>query len=156
MNNNYLAISSFNEENKYVNYIVFCLCSKYYAINIADVIEVINLPKIDIPENMPLGVMGILNYNDVMIKVIDLCPLLGFETQSFSINNQLIIICVKGQYLGIQADSIVNISQFEAKNIHPIPFKSENSILSNVYKISSDMISIIDTHKVDELLDCFK
>jgi chemotaxis signal transduction protein len=69
------------------------------------------MPQIDIPENTPVGVIGILNYNDVMIKVVDLCPFLGFETQPFSINNQLIIVCVKGQYFAVQADSIVNRQQ---------------------------------------------
>ena len=102
MNNNYLTTSSVFEDNKYSSYIVFSLNSKHYAIHISNVIEVIHIPKVDIPENTPIGVIGILNYNDVMIKVVDLCPFLGFETQPFNLNNQLIIVCVKGQYFAIQ------------------------------------------------------
>lgn len=154
MNNNYLTTAAFFEnENKYANYLVFCVNSKQYALHVTNVIEVINLPQVDIPTNTPLGVIGIINYNDVMIKVVDICPFLGFETQPFDLTNQLIIVCVKGQYFAIRVDSIINISQFEAKDIHPIPFKTETSILGNVFKTTSEMISIVDIEKVDELLE---
>lgn len=153
MNNKYLPASSIYEENKYSNYIVFSLNSKYYAIPISNVIEVIHIPKIDIPQNTPTGVIGILNYNDVMIKVVDLCPFLGFQTQPFNLSNQLVIVCVKGQYFAIRTETIVNISQFGIKDIHPIPFKQDDSILSNVFKVNSEMISIIDLNKLDELME---
>lgn len=153
MNNNYLTNSSFFENDKYASYLVFCINSKQYALHVTNVIEVINLPQVDIPTSTPIGVIGILNYNDVMIKVIDLCPFLGFETTSFDLVNQLVIVCVKGQYFAIRVDSIINISQFEAKDIHPIPFKTESSILGNVFKTTSEMISIVDIEKVDELLE---
>ena len=148
MNNNYqLEIAQENNltANFENNYIVFSLRNKHYAINIKDVLEIINMPELEITEQTPKGVIGIFNYNGIMIKAIDLCPFLGFETPAFSINNQIIII-TKGEHcFAVHTEQIENVVQFESEDIQKIPYESENSILSAVYRDKNTTVSIIDT-----------
>ena len=151
MNNNY-AITSLLTDEKQGNFIVFTLKEKLYAINIQNVIEIINLPSIEIPQATPECVIGIFNYNGVMIKVVDLCPLLGFETSKFTINNQLIIVCVEGVYFAIHAENIINISPLEYSNIQYLPYNTENSILKEIYKANNESINIIDINKIDKFI----
>ena len=155
MNNyNYPTIQQNTDGNNILeeNYIVFSLCNKKYAINIKNVIEVMNLPVIDIPESMPEGVTGIFNYKGLMIKAIDLCPMLGFEPRNFTVNNKLIIINLDGSFLAIHTDSIINIFSFEKTNIQPIPYSAENSILKNIYKNETEQICIVDIDNLNNLL----
>ena len=140
MNNSY-AITSTNLEQEMTNhYIVFELKGNHYAIDIHNVIEVINIPQIEVPQNTPIGVIGIFNYNGNMIKVVDLCPLIGFEPNTFTINNQLIIVCAEGVYYAVHTEKIVNIVQGEPAQIQPLPYNVSNSILKEVYKTEENMM----------------
>ena len=149
MNNNYQLTSS---SETYSNFIIFNLNEKEYAINLQNVIEVINIPKIEIPEQLPKGIIGIFNYNGIMIKILDLSPLLGFETTEFSITNQLIITSFDNQCVALRVDSIDNIAQFENNNIQEVPFNSDTSILGNIYKDGKSIINIIDISKVNKII----
>lgn len=149
MNNNY-QLASLSED--YSNFIIFNLNKKEYAINLKNVIEVINIPKIEIPEQLPKGIIGIFNYNGIMIKILDLSPLLGFKTSEFSITNQLIITSSDNQCVAFRVDSIDNIAQFENSNIQEVPFVSDTSILGNIYKDGKNIINIIDISKVNKII----
>ena len=152
MNNNYALTSTSNIRNSNEYYIVFCLHNKQYAINIQNVLEIINIPEIETPTITPKSIIGMFNYNGQMIKAIDLCPFLGFDTKEFSINNQLIIVVVEDNYFAIHTDKILNIVQLENENIQLIPFSLENSILEKVYKSEENSINIIDINILNNLI----
>lgn len=152
MNNNYAITSSIISGETQGDFIVFTLKDNLYAIGIQNVIEIINIPYIEIAQTTPPGIIGIFNYKGIMIKVIDLCPMLGFATSEFSINNQLIIICLEGVYFALHAEKILNITQLEYENIQYLPYNTENSILKEVYKSEGDSINIIDIKRVDKFI----
>ncbi len=154
MNNNSQVLTTTQVSESGNHYIVFNLKDKQYAVNIEYVIEVINFPEIEIPQNTPLGIIGILKYNGTVINVIDLCPLLGFETSKFSINNQLIITCCNGVFYALHTEKIINISDFDLKYIHPLPFNSDNSILKEVYKVDNNSsVNIIEPKSIEFLIN---
>ena len=152
MNNNYelTSLSDIRNSNNY--YIVFFINQNTYAINIQNVVEVINIPEIETPTVTPKSIIGMFNYNGQMIKAVDLCPLLGFETSEFSINNQLIIAMVEDQCFAIHTDKIQNILQLENENIQTMPFSVENSILDQVYKSKNNTINIININVLNKLI----
>lgn len=152
MNNNRLLTSS---SETHFNFIIFKLNDKEYAINLKYVIEVINIQKIEIPENLPKGITGIFNYNGIMIKVLDLSPLLGFETNEFSISNRLIITSFDNQCFAVRVDSVINIAGLDKADIQEVPFESDSSILSNIYRKDKNIINIIDISKVNKLITKF-
>ncbi len=152
MNNNYAITFPSINEDKNTYYIVFTLKNKQYAINIQNIIEVINIPEIEIPSKAPESIIGIFNYNGMMIKTIDLCHYLGFEPSNFSINNKLIIALVNDNCFAIHAEKIENIVQMDNEFIQPIPFELNNSILKSIYKTEDISINIIDINILNKLL----
>ena len=150
MNNNY-KLAYINNKKTMISYILFKLKEKQYAIDIQNVVEVINMPEIEVPSTTPVGVIGMFNYKGMMIKVIDLCSLLGFIPNNFSINNQLIILHSEQNFYAIHSEVITNIVQVSSTEIQQIPFSTENSVLSHVYKTNSEAISIVDVNIVDEI-----
>ncbi|MBQ9245268.1 chemotaxis protein CheW [bacterium] len=156
MNNNYkIQIThELNSSNTY--YIVFFLQGKKYAINIKNVLEIINIPEIEMPEQTPKGIIGMFNYNGTMLKVIDLCPLLGFDSGSFSISNQVIIAISNDNCFAIHTERIENVKQFESENIQTIPYNSDESILNEVYNSENDIINIINIKKLERNISATK
>ncbi len=152
MNNNYPVSLTTKTNNNDTNYIVFSVNKKQYAINIQNVIEVINIPQIEIPSKAPKGITGIFNYNGMIIKTVDLCPFLGFETPDFTINDKLIITIIDDNCFAIHTSSIENITQLDFEYIQAIPFNMENSILKQVYKAEDKSINIIDTEVLNKLI----
>lgn len=152
MNNNYAITSTSHMKENANQYIVFELKNNLYAINIQSVIEVINIPQIEIPQATPVGIIGMFNYNGEIIKVIDLCPLLGFEPNQFSINNQLIIIHEQGIYYAIHAEKIVNIIQADYTKIQCLPYNTEISIIKEIYKADENTINIINISQIENIL----
>ncbi len=152
MNNNY-PLQIQNEINNSGNYyIVFTVNENQYAINIKNIIEIINIPQIDIPEHAPKGIIGMFNYNGIMIKTVDICPFLGFDTPSFSITNQIIIAVVDNNCFAVHTEKIDNITQFEINNIQKIPYESSKSILTQVYKSEEQSVNIIDINVLHKLI----
>ena len=155
MNNNYpieIQQEAKLTDNMENNYIVFCVKEKLYAINIKNVLEIINMPEIEITEKTPKGIIGIFNYNNLMIKTVDLCPFLGFETTPFSISNQIIIVVIKDECFAIHTERIENVMQFGPENIQKFPYETENSILQAIYKNNENSISIINVEVLLKLL----
>ncbi len=153
MNNKNTLTVLKNDELNYDSYIVFCLNSHKYAINIQHVIEVVNIPYITMPVASPKGVIGMFDYNGMIIKAIDLCPLIGIPTNKFSVNNQLIIFVVDGNFGAIHTEYIENIIRINRLDLSPFPFGIENSFISSVYKNDDVFINIIDVVSLEKTLE---
>ena len=153
MNNNYSLTAQIQDSENYSNYIVFQLNNKFYAIDIQNVIEVINLTEIKIPQRTPKGVIGILKYKGMIINALDLCPLLGFETNKFTINNQLIITCTEENCFAITADKIVNIFQFEKNKLQSLPYEINNSAVKEIIEHNDNTVSILDIKTIEKIIN---
>lgn len=152
MNNNYNLISSseMSEFNKY--FIIFRLNQKSYAINIKNVIEIINMPEIDVSGQVPENIIGMFNYKGLMIKVIDLCDFLNEKRENFSVNNKLIIVTVEGNCYALHAKYVDDILIFDNNSVQNVPYELENSIITQICKLDSETISIIDMNVLDKLV----
>ncbi len=149
MNNDY-TFQTLNTLESLDYYIAFYIKEKQYAINIKDVLEIINIPDIEIVQVAPEGIIGIFNYKGLMIKVIDICPSLGFTPSEFSINNQLIVVCVEGNCFAIHTESIANILNIHKTMLQPLPFDDDKSIIKYVYKNDNDLVNIIDINILEK------
>lgn len=151
-NNNYSITLEQNNTNITDSFIIFKINNKKYGIDIKNIIEVINLPEIEISMQPPEGIIGTLNYNGSIIKVVDLSVLLGFEPSQFSINNQLIIVCAEDNYFAIHTQKIEDIIQIPPEDLQLIPFEIENSIIKEVYEDEDNTINIIDINLTEKAL----
>jgi len=145
-----------NNDMQYGSYIVFTLDSNKYAVDIQNIIEVINIPEIDIPVSAPKGIIGMFEYNGMVIKAVDICPLIGKTSQKFSITNQLIIAVVDGDCFAMHTENIENIIRINNDELQPLPFKMENAVIKNVYKDKDFLINVIDVKMLNKVIDINK
>ncbi len=156
MNNKNTLTVLKNSDLQYGSYIVFCLNSNKYAVDIQNIIEVINIPVISMPVSAPKSVIGMFDYNGMMIKVIDICPLMGMQTKKFSVNNQLVIVVIDGNCFAIHTEYIENIVRIKQEELQAFPFEMENLIINGVYKTNEELINIIDITALDRVVNINK
>ena len=150
MNNTNQINSAIEANNIQENFIIFCLQEKKYAIDIQNIIEIINLPQLEIPTKTPKGIVGIFNYNGQMIKVIDLCPFIGFDPITIAIKHQLLITNVENEIFAILIDNVSDIVKIKKEEIQELPYDTKNHIIEHIYKIEQDSISLINAQKIIE------
>ncbi len=153
MNNKNTLTVLKNDELNYESYIVFCLNSKKYAINIRNVIEVINMPLITMPVVSMKSVIGMFYYNGMIIKAVDICSMLGIPVKNFSVGSKFIILVNNGNFTAVNTEYIENIIKIDIRELNPFPFDIENSIISNVYKYNDTLINIIDVISLDKYIE---
>ena len=64
-------------------HLCFVLDNKTYALNAKNVLEVTTLPLINEPQKLPEYIVGILNYNDMFINVIDIRKVFSLILQKY-------------------------------------------------------------------------
>ena len=142
MNKNFQLVQTSDISESYKYFIVFRLNEKRYALSIKNVIEIISIPQLETTGIMPKNVIGIFNYNGMMINVVDLCGFLNEERKNITINNKLMIVAVEGNCFALHVNQVENVTKFDTANIQDVPFNMANSILKEIYKTEDDVIGI--------------
>ena len=73
-------------------HLCFELENNIYAINAKNVLEVTTLPMLNQPQKLPKSIIGILNYNDLFINVIDIRQVFDLPEKKFKLSDKVIII----------------------------------------------------------------
>lgn len=133
-------------------FVVFNMGEKTYAFHVSHTVEVLKLPLLEYPQKLPKHIVGILNYNNLTINIIDLRSILDLEEQNYSLNNQLIVVRTQEAIFGIIVDEVVDVMQINNEEMQLPPYSSSNKIIKMLYQLDSQMISIIDLYSVENVL----
>lgn len=135
--------------NSEISYLYFDLGDNKYAIKIKNVVEILKLPQLEYPQKLHNNIVGLLNYNNFTINVIDLRFYLNIEVTPYSTSTHVLIAKTDEMIFGIIIDKPNEIF-FLDKNISSnTSFVEENNIIESIYKKDSDMISVINLNFVE-------
>lgn len=148
MEQNFLTVNDFSANKTSELYITFNLSEKIYAIQAEKIIEIVQLPALTLLEKAPEYIVGLLNLRGDIISVIDLSMILGFERKTYSAECQIIILNADNKKTGIIIDSVKDVIQFEKKLIEPLPYASNEHIVSGIYKDDDGLIAFLDLDKI--------
>lgn len=132
--------------------LVFFLDEKPYGINVSNVIEIIKVPKITVPQKMPKHILGIITYNNISMRIIDLDGILTHKPHSYTIDSQVIIVRTEESFFGIITDKVVDVNAVKTENIKHLPYQSENNLIQYMYKFNDLLISVIDLNSVQNVI----
>ena len=116
-------------EQKKNNHLYFMLGNSRYAVNTANVLEIMKLPELDYPQKLPNNIIGLLKYNNFVINIVDIRFYLDIEVNGYSTNNELLIVKTDETIFGIITDKIIGIVPLESSNIDTIPFIDNKTII---------------------------
>lgn len=133
-------------------YLYFNLGESKYALNIKHVMEIMKLPLLDYPQKLANNIVGLLNYNNFTINILDLRFYLGLKVTPYSILNQLLIVKTDESIFGLIIDKVTDIISLEQANIDYLPQTNDEKIIDFIYKEENATISIINLNAVENII----
>ncbi|MFH0702867.1 MAG: chemotaxis protein CheW [bacterium] len=125
-------------------YMTFSLSGKIYAIQAKQIIEIVQLPELNILEKVPEYIVGLMNLRGKIISVIDLRKFLGIQQTIYSTEHQVLIINNSEKIIGIIVDSVNDVIQFNKEQLEPLPYQSSEKFISGIYKNSDSLIAFLN------------
>lgn len=145
MNNNYL-------EQKKNTHLYFQIGENKYAINTANVLEIMKLPALDYPQKLPNNIIGLLKYNNFVINVVDIRFYLNIDVTPYNSHHELLIVKTDEVIFGIVTDKIIGILPFDTALVDQIPFVDNKMIIETLYKFNNETIFIVNIYVLENLL----
>lgn len=139
-------------EQKKNTHLYFQVGNNKYAVNSANVLEIMKLPALDYPQKLPNNIVGLLKYNNFVINVIDIRFYLDIEVRPYTVHNELLIVKTDELIYGIITDKVIGILPFDSVFVDAIPYADSNTVIDSLYKINNETIFIINIYSVENLL----
>lgn len=133
-------------------YLFFTLGDSKYALNISQVVEIMKLPMLEYPQKLSNNIVGLLNYNNFTINILDLRFYLGIKVTPYSVSNQLIIVKTDESIFGLIIDKIGDIISIEQSHIEAFPAVSEERIIEFLYKMENETVSVININAIENII----
>lgn len=136
-------------------YLSFILDNEIYAIDIAQVREVLDLARVTHVPRMPEFMKGVINLRGGVVPVVDLRIKFGMHIMEDTVNTCIVIIEVpidgEMTLLGAIADSVKEVITIEPEEIEPAPklgTRLHTEFIKGMSKREDDFIILLDINRV--------
>jgi purine-binding chemotaxis protein CheW len=136
-------------------YITFKLGEELFAINVAQVREVLELPLITKVPTAPDYMRGVVNVRGKAIPVVDLRLKFGLPSTPDTINSRIVVLELEldGEttVVGGIADSVHEVIELESDQINPPPriaMRWRTELIQGMGKRGDEFIIILDINRV--------
>ena len=136
-------------------YITFKLGDELFAINVAQVREVLELPQITKVPTAPDYMRGVVNVRGKAIPVVDLRLKFGLPSTPDTVNSRIVVLELEldGEttVVGGIADSVHEVIELEAGQINPPPriaMRWRTELIQGMGKRGDEFIIILDINRV--------
>lgn len=140
-------------EYKEENYIFFSIGTHNYAFSANYVLDIMQLVELEYPESMPDFISGLLEYNNQIIKIIDLRNILNIEMSDYNLNSKIIIIKTENEIFGIIIDSVKEIRRINKFSLNAPPYNNEKSYLEAIYTDKESSATIINLENIEKRIN---
>lgn len=134
------------------SYLTFYIGESKYAINIKQIVEIMKLPLLDYPQKLANNIVGLLNYNNFTINILDLRFYLDIKVTPYSIANQLLVVRTDEAIFGLIIDKIDDIISFDPAKMEYFQFSNEEKIIKFLYKQENETVAVINLDSLENTL----
>lgn len=150
-----LSMSSLiQDEEKELQFVVFGLSEKEYAVNILQVIEIRKLtPVTRVPKSRDYY-LGVINLRGNVIPIVDLKKRLGLPVTDYNDNSRVIVIKLNDVVFGIVVDcvdKIVNIDEKTLKNNLSNDSLIEKRFIKQVVNLDDRIFIVLNLEEIIKL-----
>jgi len=149
------------EELQTTQYLTFTLADEVFAVDVARVREILEMPSITKVPQVPDFMLGVINLRGCVVPVIDLRQKFGMQETAQTVNTCIIVVEVamdgENIVLGSLADSVQEVIEMEPSQIEAAPHIGTNlktDFIKGMGKHDGRFVMILDIDKVfssDEL-----
>ena len=133
-------------------YLYFKLGGCKYAVSTKQVVEILKLPLLDYPQKLANNFVGILNYNNLTINILDIRFYLNMNVTPYSISNHLLIVKTDESIFGLVVDTVEDVISLEQTKIEYLSFQEGEKLIEFLYKQENSTISVINLDALENLI----
>ena len=137
--------SAAQKKGETVQLLTFKLDDQEYALNIANVVQVVRMVALTHPPKAPDYMEGLFNLRGKIIPVINVRARYGLPTKPHDLDTQLLIAKANGHTMAITVDAVSEVLTLPVDRIEPPEaIGPEMEYLSAVGKVGDRLILILD------------
>ena len=131
------------------DYIVFTVGDNYYALGVASIQRIIQVPSVTAIPNAHPMVEGMMSYEDRVIKVVDFRAMMGmerFDENTTSKSQKLLIYQTKEAFFGIKVDQIEDIKSLDCRELKYVERLEANTNfveMDGVIELGDRLVNVI-------------
>ena len=148
-----------NEDTGTSKYLLFHLGDEIYGIDIAHIVEIVEMQKITEVPDMASYFKGVFNLRGKVIPAMDLRIRFNLPEREYDDRTCIIVVQIDTSIVGFIVDTVSEVHDIKDENIEPPPaFKSDDKkgkYISGSAKINEDVRILVDVRRIlsDEELE---
>ena len=136
-------------------YLSFKLGEEVFAINVAKVLNILELKPITKVPKSPEYLKGVINLRGTVLPVVDLRLKFGLAENQVTVDTNIIVLSIEKEgeeiMLGILIDAVKEVLEFKTEEIAPSPAigtKYNAGFIKGMWRVDENFIMILDIDKV--------
>ncbi len=143
--------------NELLQLVTFRLGDEEYAVNVAQVQEIVRLTTITAVPRSASHVEGVVNLRGRIVPVIDLACRFGLARRERSKTSRIVITEVGGRTVGMLVDAVSEVLRLASSAIDPTPEMLQEGIhadfITGIGKLDGRMLIMLDLPRVLSVQD---
>jgi purine-binding chemotaxis protein CheW len=130
----------------------FVLDEQIYAINVKYVLEITTLPLISEPQKMPEYIIGILNYNELFVNVLDIRKIFSLPQKKYELTNKVLVIKGEESLFAIIVDEVSDFFTTNPTQHQRVMGENFGDIIKNFYRLDDKVLNLISIPSLEEFV----
>ncbi len=140
-----------NDANEY--YTIIEINEKIYGIKAKNVLEIVKVMELDYLNKMPSCILGIIEYEQAPISVIDLREVFKNKRIVYDLSAKIIILKVDETIVSIICDRVLDIKKLSREKIHNLPYQKQTDFYEGLYINNDENIYILSVGNIVQYID---
>ena len=140
-----------NDANEY--YTIIEINEKIYGIKAKNVLEIVKVMELDYLNKMPSCILGIIEYEQAPISVIDLREVFKNKRIVYDLSAKIIILKVDETIVSIICDKVLDIKKLSREKIHNLPYQKQTDFYEGLYINNDENIYILSVGNIVQYID---
>lgn len=128
---------------------IFKINNVFYSLPIDTIVEVLPFSKYETPVKLQKYSLGLMNYNGLLLNVVDLISVLGINVQNYSLLSKMMVIKTEESMFVIVVDDITDIKNVKQSDFQMIPYTSKHFITS-VFEDKGNIVSLLNVDAIEK------
>ena len=154
---------STEKEDKVETFLSFKLSEEVFAINVSQVLNILEMSTITRIPKSPEYLKGVINLRGTVLPVVDLRIKFGLPEKQATVDTSIIVLSVdlegEAVLVGILVDAVREVLELKNSDIAPTPSigtKYNSGFIKGMWRMNDKFIMILDIDKVfstEEIID---
>jgi len=154
---------SAEKEDKVETFLSFKLSEEVFAINVSQVLNILEMSTITRIPKSPDYLKGVINLRGTVLPVVDLRIKFGLPEKKATVDTSIIVLSVdlegEAVLVGILVDAVREVLELNNQDIAPTPSigtKYNSGFIKGMWRMDDKFIMILDIDKVfstEEIID---